>query len=237
MRLRAPFGLVFGFWWGTSYNYGMELPIKEIRQAEKSVDCNLVCDQMILEYYGIHKSLAEIRKKIKLVKIGSYMPQNGMLFQNLGFKTKIITQSPYIFTNRDRNLTKEQIYDRIVARKDFYAKTKKYNAMRHFKDYLDDGGEIQVKIPNLADIEASIKKGNPLICVYTSNFLKGKTPKFNYHTAVVNGMDDKYVYVTDPMWDYRGGHQKYLKEDFLYAFWGSLSPDPDNASLLVIEQV
>lgn len=214
----------------------MKLHIKVIRQDENSVDCNLVCDQMVLDYFGVNKTLEEIKKKIKLVKIGGYMPQNGKLFQDFGFKTRIITQTPYIFTNQDRNLTKKQIYDRIIERKDFFAKTNKYNALRHFKDYLDSGGEIAVKIPNLSDIENNIAKGNPIICVYTSNFLKGKSPKFNYHAAVVSGIDDKFVYVTDPLWDYRGGEQKYLREDFLFGLWASSSPDPDNASLLVIEK-
>lgn len=214
----------------------MRLSIKSIRQNKDSVDCNLVCDQMVLDYFGIIKTLDDIKKKIKLVKIGSYMPQNGKLFQDLGFTTRIITQTPYIFTNQDRNLTKKQIYERIIERKNFYNKTNKYNAMRHFKDYLDSGGEIVVKIPNLIDIEENIAKGNPIICIYTSNFLKGKSPKFNYHAAVVYGIDDTFVYVADPLWDGRGGYQKYLREDFIFALWASSSPDPDNASLLVIEK-
>lgn len=214
----------------------MKLDIKEIRQDKGSVDCNLVCTQMVLEYFGVKKSLDEIKKKIKMIKMGTYLPQSGKYFEDLGFKTRMITQSPFLFTNKDRNMLKQDIYDRILARKEDFNRTNKYNALRHFKTYLDAGGEVIVKIPNISDIEKELKAGNPIICSYTNNFLAGDTPRFNLHAAVIYGVDDKYVYVKDPFADERGGDQKYLHEDFLYSLWGSLYADPDNGSLLVIEK-
>ena len=214
----------------------MKLEIDSLRQKENSVDCILVCTQMVLGYFNKPKTLAEIKKSVKMYKIGSYIPQLGIYIQTQGFKTEIVTLHPQLFTKQDETMTQLEVHQRLGQRKQAFEKTPKYTALIHFVNYLKSGGKVTPKIPNFTVIEQAIAAGNPIICSYTSNFLVGKEPKFNYHSAVITGIDEKYIYVNDPLWDYRGGEQRYLREDFLYALYGCLSPDADNGCLMIVSK-
>jgi len=70
----------------------------------------------------------------------------------------------------------------------------------------------------------------------TTNFIYGKEPKFNFHFNIITGIDDKYVYVNDPLPDSRGGKKKYTKKDFFYGLYASAYGDLDNVSLLLVRK-
>lgn len=59
---------------------------------------------------------------------------------------------------------------------------------------------------------------------------------FNFHFNIITGIDEKHIYVNDPMWDYRGGEQKYEINDFMYAIYASTYGDLDNASIMKIKK-
>jgi len=71
----------------------------------------------------------------------------------------------------------------------------------------------------------------------TTNFIYSDKPVFNFHFNVVTGIDDNYVYVNDPLWDGRGGKNKYTITEFLYGLYASAYGDLDNASLIKIKPI
>jgi len=58
----------------------------------------------------------------------------------------------------------------------------------------------------------------------------------NFHASVATGMDDKYVYVNDPLPNKHGGKVKYKKDEFLYAMYGVLAADLDNSTFTLVKK-
>ena len=78
--------------------------------------------------------------------------------------------------------------------------------------------------------------GRPLGALITSNFLLFDKASFNFHFNLITGIDNEFIYVNDPMWDYRGGKHKYPINDFMYAVYASAHGDLDNASIMKIKK-
>ena len=76
-----------------------KLNVPIILQDKESVACGLSCLSMLLNYYGIKKSVSEIKKHIKVYdEIGTYVPQLGKYLIENGFEVEIITMNPHLFT-------------------------------------------------------------------------------------------------------------------------------------------
>jgi len=215
----------------------MKLNVPIIRQEENSVDCGLACLSMLMKYYNINKSIIEMKKEIKIYKdIGTYAPQLGKYLIKNGFEIEIITMNPYLFTKQFGKKSQE---DLIKYFEELHEKTKKENLkepLRFFKEFIQAGGKLTLKVPTIDDIKEELSNGRPLCALITSNFLLFDKASFNFHFNIITGIDEKYIYVNDPMWDYRGGKQKYEVSDFIYAIYASAYGDLDNASVMKIKK-
>lgn len=209
----------------------MKLDVPLIRQSKGAVDCGIAGLAMIMNYYGFNVLFDKLKKEISIDKIGTYAPQLGLYLIKKGFNVSIITQHPAIFTNKDKNLSDSDIKKRINI---LYIK-KRTKSLGFFKKFLDSGGKIQIKIPDESDIINEIKNKKPLGALMTTNFIYGKEPKFNFHFNIITGIDDKYIYVNDPLPDSMGGKKKYSKKDFFYGLYASAYGDLDNASLILVK--
>ena len=203
----------------------MILDVPLIRQEKDTVDCGIVGMAMLLKYYGIDVSYEDIKKEIKIHEIGTYAPQLGIYLIKKGFDVEIITLHPGLFTKKGILLTKDQILNRF---KELYgtAKLDKNKiTLEYFIEFLEKGGKIKIKIPTKEDIIEEINQKRPVCALLTSNFLKGDKPVFNFHFNLVTGIDDKFVYVNDSLWDERGGKHKYLIDDFFYGIYAGAYGD------------
>lgn len=217
----------------------MQIDVPLFRQETGSGDCGLVSAQMVLAHYGVKRNLDDIRKKIKLYPIGdgtsgSFSPQWASIFLDEGFSVEIVCLHPKLFTKADMNMSQEDIKQRFIELQSTLMAESNQNALKHYIEFLEKGGSINLQIPRLEMLRSEIADKKPVIFNYTSNFINGKTPKMNFHAAVVTGIDDNFIYVNDPLPDKRGGKQKYTHEDFIYATYGSLAGDIDNCIYIKI---
>lgn len=224
----------------------LNVPI--LRQSEGSKDCGPICVSMILRYYSIIRDPAQVTEEIRsfdkdmvLPKDSfTYMPQLGSYFIKQGFKAEIVTFSPYLFVQKDKEIV--SILDRLTR---FYNDVKDKpvsdeikRPAKYFVDFIKRGGNVTVKIPDEADIRSELASSRPILTGLTSNFLypKQKDPGFNFHGNVITGIDDKYVYVNDPYADERGGMRKHLIIEFLFGIHAAAFGAPDNASILKVKR-
>ncbi|VVB79842.1 Peptidase_C39 like family protein [uncultured archaeon] len=215
----------------------MKLNVSLIKQNKSSVDCGLAGISMLLKYYGINRTIQELKREIKVYPgLGTYAPQLGTYLLKRGFEVEIVTMNPYLFCNKLKRKSQKELYNFLSEKYKQSKKPKYKKPLKFFKEFIEAGGSIKVKIPDVKDIKEEISKGRPLCALITSNFLLGETPVFNFHFNVVTGIDKKYIYVNDPLWDYRGGKHKHLINDFLYAIYASAYGDLDNASLIKIKK-
>jgi len=214
----------------------MQVDVPIHYQEKGSVDCGIICLQMILEYHGKKKSFTELKNDLEVDEVGSYTPQMGTYLLKNGFSTELVTQHPGLFTLKDQGKSQTEIAQRF---KDLLQNSKSdqnKKVLKYFIEYQEHGGEINVKIPNLSDVTEDIKKNQPLIALLTSHFLTETQPKFNLHFNVVTGFDETHIYLNDPLSDSRGGRKKCSVNDFFYGVYVSTYADLDNGCLLKIKK-
>lgn len=208
----------------------MILDIPLVRQPEGSVECGIAGITMLLNYYN-NINFEEVKKDIQIHQIGTYAPQLGTYLIKKGFDVKIITFHPGLFTKKDLLLNNTEILDRF---KQLYDKASKKDktTIKYFIEFLENGGEVKVKIPGKEDVLEEINEKRPVCALLTSNFLTGKEPKFNFHFNIITGIDDTYIYVNDPAWGETGGKHKHPINEFFYGIYASAYGDLDNACLI-----
>ncbi len=224
----------------------MKLDVPLVKQPPESSECGIAAVAMLLNYHNNQKTvhgkkrqrdaitLEQLRKDIPQRKNATYMAQLGIYLLKLGFAVTIVTQNPALFTLRDRKRDQKQIKEKLVAIQSSADKEYQF-VFDFFAQFIDAGGNIELAVPNAHHIRQQIKRRQPLFALMTTNFLKGKKTRFNGHYNVITGIDSKYIYVNDPLPDYRGGKQKHLIENFIYGIHASAGRGYDNASLLIVE--
>jgi len=213
----------------------MNLNVPLIRQPKNSKECGIAGLSMILQYYGFMDDFETLRRQIVVDKNGTYIPQIGIFLMKKGFNVTIITLNPALFTLRDIGISAASMQKRF---ENFRRTANKQNkkVLSYFIEFLKNGGIIKVKIPDAKDIEDEIVKNRPLGASLTTAFMSESSSRFNFHFNIITGIDDKYVYVNDPLWDAHGGKKCYLKDHFFFGLFASQYGDLDNGSLLVVEK-
>ena len=213
----------------------MKLNVPLVRQDKNSQECGLAGLAMIFKYYNVPISYEKLKIELKADKTGTYMPQLGSYLIQNGFEVEIISLHPKLFSLKDKNKKSVLNYFTSLYKKIKLKQNKK--VMSYFIKFLKDGGKIKVKIADKQDIITEIKNKRPICALLTSNFLYRKKPGFNFHFNLVTGIDNKYVYVNDPLWNNNGGKKRYKISDFFYGVYASCYGDLDNASLMKIKKV
>ncbi|HEY4694754.1 MAG TPA: cysteine peptidase family C39 domain-containing protein [Candidatus Nanoarchaeia archaeon] len=214
----------------------MKLNVPLVIQPKDSVDCGLATINMVAAYHGLKASLADLKSKIKVFKVGTYGPQLGSHLLNLGFKVEIVTFNPGLFALSNVGIGREQLIKHLENSLKINTFKDGKRVINFFVNFLKDGGEVRVKIPDVGDIKEEINARRPLIALLTSSFLSAGKPKFNFHFNVITGIDEKYIYVNDPIWGKRGGRHKYLIPNYLFGMYASAYGDLDNPCLIKISK-
>lgn len=225
----------------------IKLDVPLVRQPRKSDDCGIAALSMILDYYHVGHNLKKLTLEIRKIDKRSpnrpsaytYLPQFGIYLLKLGFKIEITTFNPFLFTQSDKYTKNplrsiQKVYSNIKNKKEISDEVKV--PTRFFLDFINAGGKVNVKIPDQDDIRSEIKNGKPVMAWATTNILypNVKKARFNSHANVITGIDNKYLYVNDPLWDSRGGKKKYPFSEFLYAIYASAYGAADNAAIMKI---
>jgi hypothetical protein len=215
----------------------MQLDVPLVKQTSNdSIDCGIAGLSMIFKFYKVEEHISNLKKLHLYEHVGTYMPQLGEYLQSCGFETEIITANPHLFTFQHGELSQEELLDYL---KESFTKInieRFKEPLSYFIKFMEKGGKLTIKVPSKEDIKQEITANRPLCAILTSNVLLFNKASFNFHFNVITGIDDTFVYVNDPLLDYRGGKHKYPVNDFFFALHSSAHGDLDNASIMKIKK-
>ena len=216
---------------GKDWRVILNVPL--IQQEENTYVCVLAALSMILQYHGRDVSIADLEcdedaKGTDMGDIGVYLLKNG-------FDAEVVMFHPRLFTVRDFGMSQDALVERFgqaIGREE--AMWGDHNVLRALLRFMEHGGRVTVKIPDEADIRGEIAAGRPLLATTDTQFLYGMEPGRYLHANVIEGIDDTSIYVTDSLWDQRGGRHAYGKTEYLYGIHTSTHGNFNNGSLLKV---
>ncbi len=213
------------------------LDVPLFTQDKDSMDCVIASVRMILKYYGVDKTVDDIKRDVYVdPKEGVIMPQVGSYFLDNGFDAEIITMNPMIIARKSRDKTQTELMEhfRQIAPTAETAIGKK--AIEYFVEFMEKGGIVTIRIPSIKDITDEIMNERPLIAFVTTGFLWNDKPDFNFHANVVVGIGDGFVKVNDPKWDLSGGRHTYPVDEFMYMIHSTAHGGEDAASIMLLKK-
>ena len=211
----------------------MKLDVPLILQDKDSDDCCFAAVCSVMNFYGNKITIPELKPFVKewfFPALGSWMLQNGM-------DVEILSMHPKVFTLNDKKLNQQEIIERfeeIKKRPDSHDED--ILCLDYFIQFIKDGGKVTVKIPDADDIRSELDECRPIITVLDSNFLLANTPKIYLHAHVITGIDEKYVYVNDSLWNETGGKRKHKINDYFFAIYAGTYGGIDNGTFMKIRK-
>lgn len=199
-------------------------------QEAGSVDCGPVCSRMILEYYGIKRTLEELREKVKYSAAGTSSFDNGSIFLAEGLQAKAVTAHPLLFPPdlQAKLADKTALLNRISGLAGRLPD--KADNLATLRKFIELGGEVCMDIPAFAHIKASIDAGNPVLALTYAKALGNN--EGGYHFIIVDGYKRGFVHITNP--SPRATNRGWFPLDrFLYAVHASTCVDVDNGTLIL----
>jgi hypothetical protein len=199
-------------------------------QDPGSVDCGPVCSRMMLEFYGIKRTLEELRELVRYSEAGTSSFDNGSIFLAEGFSVQAVTAHPLLFPPdlQDKLRDKAKLLERInglVGRL-----PDKADNLATLRKYLDLGGEVCMEIPAFRHVKDAIDNGNPVLALMYAKALGNN--EGGHHFVVVNGYKRGFVHILNP--SPRATNRGWFPvERFLYAVHCHTLVDIDNGTLIV----
>lgn len=214
----------------------MKLHVPLFRQPRRTRDCGLAALRMLLSYHSRDASLEDRCNELSVDEVGTYLPQLGSYLVGRSFDVEIVTMHPALFTSRDREADPKRVLERLEGVRRNAGSARRRKLLDHFIAFVQRGGRVRVKIPDEEDLREEITHGRPVVALLTSNFLTGRKPGVNFHFNLVTGIDEKSVYVNDPLPGLRGGRRRYSIQDFFFGIHASTLGDFDNGSLMKVDR-
>lgn len=201
-----------------------------ILQEKGSIDCGPTCTRMIMEYYGVKKTLKDIRSKLTYRKTGTTIYDNGSLLIDEGFNTTVVTAQPLLFPGdiiptikNKHNLLK------LITEKLKGAKKDKWIIKTMIK-YLKKNGNIKLEIPSFSHIKHAIDNDTPVLTLMYGQSMGRNEGK--YHFVVVCGYKDKEIFINNP-WPKSKRQGWFPFEQFIYGVHASTCVSVDNGTFLI----
>ncbi len=199
-------------------------------QDPGSVDCGPVCDRMMLDYYGISRTVDELRAKVDYCEVGTTSFDNGSIFLSEGFRVKAVTAHPLLFPPdlQAKLADKGKLLERIKGLAGRLPE--KAACFATLTKFIGLGGDVCMEIPAIQHIQEAIDAGNPVLALTYAKALGNN--EGGYHFIIANGYKQGFVHVTNP--SPRATNQDWFPQDrFLYAVHASTCVAPDNGTLII----
>lgn len=211
-----------------------KLTVTHYTQKVKSSDCGPTTARMILDYFGVQKTVAELAKNLRYGNFGTYISDNGLLFLKNGLAATLVTANTILFDYHDRKILKTKsrvlVYLKNLLKGNLKTMRPFKNGIRIMLEFLEHGGNVKIEIPSLRHIKEAIDRGDLVMALVVPNAFS--TVGSFHHFVTVHGYDDAHVYIADP-WPKSTTH-KVRNEDFLYGIHASTVGDLDTGSLLIV---
>jgi hypothetical protein len=210
-----------------------QLDIPLILQQKGSVDCGPTCVRMVLEYFGIKKSLEQLQKKLHYDEIGTSIFDNGSLLLDEGLKTSIITAQPLLFPpDIIQTLHSKEGIQHFVQKKIKENHNQK-QILETFDTYLQKGGDVKLEIPVFSHVQKALDAGNPVIAGMYAQSLGSTEGK--YHFVIISGYRNNEVHITNSWLPSK--HQDWFSWDqFIFGVYASTCVAVDNGSFLIVSK-
>jgi len=106
----------------------------------------------------------------------------------------------------------------------------------HLQDYMQDGGEIRIDIPDSDVIEETLESGNLCIVNLTNQWRESPNNKggFNSHYVVPTGLTDEGIVINDSIYGNPNEEKVYSRKEMDYCIAANTRYGPDCGSILRI---
>jgi ABC-type bacteriocin/lantibiotic exporter with double-glycine peptidase domain len=202
-------------------------------KQEGSMTCGLACVRMLLGYYGFNVSEEDILRETYMHKFGSWFSDLAKSFEKRGLKTKVYTINLHIYSPFWEGESKDQLRDRLLKRKTKLKGLLRIEVERAI-DYLDMGGDIEVKIPDPKMILKLLEKQPIMIPVSRSLIYEDRIDDIG-HYLVINGFDGDNYSVLDPGPNLVKGKEFKVKQEVLEYAWLANNRDSDGFLMEIIK--
>jgi uncharacterized protein YvpB len=206
--------------------------------------CGPACEAMVLAYHGKDVDYDALEKSFDINRdgiIGLYLPEIGSYFLEQNYDVTIQTFNPHLYSTSDIGKSQQELHDHYVWLKEERFKDeyhqKKYDVgLTAFAQFMEAGGEIDLRIPTEADLHAEIARKCPAIISITNRFMNEARPYYNMHFVTLIGDDDSGFYVNDPSELHsKGEMQRYDASHMMYGIIANAGGDIDNCSILKLK--
>lgn len=187
--------------------------------------CGLACARMLLGYFGFEVTEKEILSETYMHKFGSWYSDLARPFIKRGLKTKIYTINVNIYSPSWAGENKDKLRQRLIARKS-ELKGLLQKETEKMIEYLDAGGNLEVKIPDTG-ILIELLKRQPIMIPVLRSLIYDDTIDESGHYLVVYGYDGENYSVLDPSIEQRNGKEFKVKKEILEYAWLANNRDSD----------
>lgn len=214
----------------------MKLNVPSYQQIPWSADCGLLCIKMLLDYYGEKVDIEQLRNGIDIDETGIYFWEIGTYLLKKGFKVTLITRDPKLFSKKDFENPPKNFWEFFQNEKNFDLKTEDdFESFSYLKKFIEAWWKINIKVPDVNDIEKALLNDSLIISILTYKFLVHDTAKFDFHYNLVTGINQSEIMVNDPG-STHWGKLKYPINDFLYAVYATTYKWVGRGSFLLISK-
>jgi len=223
-------------------------------------DCVQASAAQIIGFYGVNRSLEEIKKEVPVYiskdgrPLGSSLGHIATYFLTLGFATTIHTVDIQIFDRTWGKLTKEEIIEKLIQRRKYIKhpiyKEEEFDLIFDgYISFLKSGGEISFPIITNKYIFNLLTKG-PIYAVINFQFLNS-APKYAFengqivrddikgdagtHAVVISGFKNNRYVIVDP--DNNHGGIREIEADHLLGSFYLAQIDYDNLLISLAQKI
>ncbi len=217
----------------------MKLSVPLIKQPTKSNDCGIACLAMLLAYYKIPYSYKDLRRSVKPYSWGTVTPQLGLFLLENGFDVEIVTMHPALFNLSSTFKNEKALIQHFLKLKPSLKNSTDRIAINYFIKFVEAGGTVTPRIPNLSDIEKEISHKRPILSTLTHWFLTNTKlpPRFSIHFNIITGISRNKVMMNDPDWGHPfAGKHIFGAEEYMYAIYASAKGGIDDACLMKVKK-
>lgn len=211
-------------------------------EKQGTMECVQASAVQILNYYGIDKSLADVKNEVPVyidsqgITRGTSLGHIGTYFQQLGLNPTIHTSDIIIFDPSWHNLTTTEILSKLELRRShlthgWYDQPTLTTMVDGYIQYLKSGGKLVLPIVDSNYLLHYLKEG-PLYLVVSYNVLN-RCSKYDFHyedkqddilgipsthAIIVSGHQNGFFDIVDPD-DKFGGYRKISESQLLAAYY------------------